>query len=275
MKKIFIGSLIRNCDWILEDFLKRIKELNYDKKKITLCFILNDSIDNSEKTLHEFAKNNAKEYERIIITNKDFGDKSIGAGSSRLNESDPLGRNYGSAENDRMKLYYNLSVLRNLMIKIFTEKSDSEYMISIDSDILVYPETINLLTDSKIPCMRGAMVINDWLINPDMGFNPLYRRCNVGNKNEQGSIKHLVAYELDKIYKVDVTGACFAIHRDIVKKSFYKFHLWGEDAGYCVDMPDDVVIEWDTRCNPFHVMEQTMLIQEPEYLKALKDVKNV
>lgn len=273
--KVLIGSLIKNSDWILDEFLERIYNLDYNKEKISLCFIINDSNDNSKEILENFVKDHSSEYERIFIAFKNFGEKSIGAGSSRLNESDPLGRKVGNSDKERGKLFLNLAILRNLMIKIFKDNTECEYMINIDSDILVEPNTIKLLTDNETPCIKGAMVINDWLINPGIGFNPLNRRCNVGVKNEQGVVNHFVGYELDKIYDVDVTGACFSVHREVCNKSYYKYHPWGEDAGYCVDMPEEVEIKWDTRCNPYHVMEKAMLIQEDKYRKALEDLRNL
>jgi len=270
---IFIGSLIRNCEWILPEFLKRILDLNYSKKDLTLCFILNDSIDKSEMILHAFAERFQNDYNKIIIAKSDFKEDAIGAGSSRLNGSDPLGRHTNASTGDRGKLYVNLADLRNLMMKIFTERSEAEWMISIDSDILINPETVNLLIDGEKPSMRGAMVINDFLLNPDMEFNPLYRHCNVGIETEKGIIRHKINYELNKIYDVDVTGACFSIHRKIVPLSSYKYHTWGEDAGYCVDLPEDTKIEWDTRCVQFHVMEKAMISQEEEFWKELENVR--
>ena len=99
--KIAITSLIKNRHWIIQDFLDKIIELDFDKKDIYLIFLNDFSIDNSIDILKEFKESFQDEYAGIdIIENTKFFDNNV---NSRILK-------------DRNKLYEHLSYLRNLII---------------------------------------------------------------------------------------------------------------------------------------------------------------
>ena len=74
MKTIRISTLVHNRDWILPFYLQNIYNLKYEKKLITIRWIVNNSTDQSLGLLKNFKEKYDSEYKNIIIdviNNKD------------------------------------------------------------------------------------------------------------------------------------------------------------------------------------------------------------
>lgn len=265
---VMLGTLIRNSAWILKEFLEHVRSLTYDKRKMDLVFVVNDSIDESEKMLHEFANEHRLEYNKLIIAKHDFGANAIGWGSSRLNEEDPCARR-GGAPQERTKLFSNLAILRNALLSIHKQHSEAEWFFSVDSDILVEPETLDTLIADGSPKMRSALIVNDWLTETHTRFELNHRSTNAGVLvhaiDGRHAISHFFNYRLGSVHRIDLTGACFAIPKSIAGMSNYGYHEWGEDAAFCLGLPQGTIVEFDTRTIPFHAMNQELLRRRGEF----------
>ena len=144
---IVIGCPIRNRGWILPLYLKHIYNLNYDKKSIILKFLLNDCSknDTSESILNEFKSDYIHLYKDIIIDKEDYGHPT----DERLDR-----KNRG--------VYKAFAIVRN---KWKTCNFEYDYLFSVDSDILLHPETLNILLESfnmkRDAGMVSALISND------------------------------------------------------------------------------------------------------------------
>jgi len=274
---VCLGTLIRNCAWILPAFLSRVSMLDYPKRSMDLIFLVNDSTDDSGSILELFASEHRHEYRSIVIARHDLGERAIGSGSSRLNEHDPLGRRDGAKIEDRPGLFRNLAHLRNVLVELFTTRTTADWLFSCDSDILIPADCLTNLLDDPTPRLRAGLVVNDLMQNPEKGYEMFHRRCNAGVIYElpggRKLIGHQLNYELGRIYPVAVTGACFVCHRSILGQSEYRFHEWGEDAGFCLGLPEGTPIEWDTRTVCTHAMSAAHLAAVPAFESAVEGAR--
>ncbi|HNQ19458.1 MAG TPA: hypothetical protein PKI46_00195 [Bacteroidales bacterium] len=245
--KIAITSLIKNRHWIIQDFLDKIIELDFDKKDIYLIFLNDFSIDNSIDILKEFKESFQDEYAGIdIIENTKFFDNNV---NSRILK-------------DRNKLYEHLSYLRNLIIdKCVDIKAD--YQFSIDSDILVSNDILNHLLSFDKDYI-ASIILNDNHLLPKFDYTNLLNRYINASADLSKVPIHFKNYELNKLYKVQMSGACYLIKNNLFK---YKFenHRFGEDAGYCLNIQEDKYLE--TTIKAIHIMEERYL---EDGLKAFK-----
>ena len=223
---IFLGAPIQNRESCLASYLERIRDLNYPKELIHLSFLLNNSHDDSYEILKTFRNEYLKDYRNISIwdicgINNDYQDFRA------------PGRNY-----------QHFADVRNLFLTMLD--SESEYIFSIDSDILLEPETLNrLLSHNKDIC--SALIWNN-----HAGPTNLY---NILRKNRNGYYK-VIEREFDKrLIEVDITGACYLIHRRVIDSGVrYSYHDWGEDFGFSISAQDkDFKLYCDTETRCWHL----------------------
>ena len=200
---ITIGSLIRNREWILPLFLEHILKIDYDKKLITLHFIINNSIDQSQHILEQFKSEHDSSY-RIIkietIDNPDLGmdylkekfkmlykssydiflknspkkikgskalDKFIALNNKKFEyfkSKINIDKDIRSKDARNGFIYSHLAELRN---RLFNSCIDN--LINIDSDILVQPDIISKLIAHKKD-MISSYIFNGYeysLVHPE------------------------------------------------------------------------------------------------------------
>lgn len=246
--KIAITSIIKNRSWLIQDFLDKIIALDYNKKDIALIFLDDFSIDNSLAILNEFKESYEEEYNQIIIlkSNK-FFDNNV---NSRILK-------------DRNKLYEHLSFLRNTIIEKCKE-INAEYQFSIDSDILVTNDILNHLLSFNKDYI-ATIIINDNHLMPKFDYTNLKNRYINASLDLLSVPIHFKNYELNKLYKVAMSGACYLISKNLFKYQFEN-HRFGEDSGYCINIKEDKYLE--TTIKAIHVMEERYL---EDGLKAFKE----
>lgn len=115
--RIFIGAPVRNRAWVLRRYLDALIDQNVEKE---FCFVLNDSIDESESIL-----------------------QSYGMPYVEMN----LGSTY-EAVRGKYSIAH-LAQLRNRLLEEFL-RSDCEYFFSVDTDVII-PENslVQLVEDDK------------------------------------------------------------------------------------------------------------------------------
>lgn len=108
---VTIGMPTFNREWSLPQVLESMLKLDYDKKRIRVCFVDNESTDGTMRIIDEFRARHEKEYESVVV---------VVAKS-------------------------NISKARNIA---FEKAAGTDYIFCLDSDILVQPDTIRRLLAS-------------------------------------------------------------------------------------------------------------------------------
>lgn len=195
---IAIGCPCSNREDTLPSYLYSISQLDYDKKDIHLMFLINNSNDNSYSILKTFQERYSNEYSQIDVWDIEVGDY----------QDDQFGT----------RDYNHIANIRNIWLELLS--FDDNYVFSIDSDVLVPPNSLNkLLENNKDIC--SILVQNDNL----MGYNIL-------NWNGKRYYK-IVPHEFDGLMPVKITGAAYLIKRHVLDKVQYGFHKQGEDIYFC------------------------------------------
>jgi cellulose synthase/poly-beta-1,6-N-acetylglucosamine synthase-like glycosyltransferase len=202
-KSVLIGCPVRNRAWILPDYLESLENIDYPSDKLNFCFIVNDSVDDTESILNDFARRSYSPVQIVKTTATNFNGHKRGA-----------------------YRFEQLAKLRNMLLEKFY-RSDCEYLLSVDSDILIPPDIINRLLSRNCQII-SALVCNGHHIND----NSIY---NVMKKTPAGSYQHIKDFSREGIFTVDVTGAAYMIHRSVIAehKVYYSARFGGEDIGFC------------------------------------------
>lgn len=210
-----IGSVVRNRAWILQRHINAIKEQDVD---FETCYVLNDSTDESEEIL---LKNG------FSVVHHDLGKFKTESHS----------RGIGGYS------FANLAEVRNVLLKKFLE-SNSEYLLSIDSDIIIPKDSIKQLIDSNLDIC--SMIIKN---------HPTLEAYNIMVQilGHPGMYRHVRVIG-EGYVPVDITGAVYIIKREVIEKGVeYGFHNQGEDIYFCERAKElGYKIFCDTRLKPIH-----------------------
>lgn len=236
---IVLGCPLQNRGWVLPHYLKAISDLDYDKSQIALCFLLNDSTDNTKDLLLEFRKQHEKEYSQIIIKNILFG-------------LPPEDRNKGR----NAQSFHHFAHIRNRWSEIVRTIPEAEWVFSVDSDIIIPANSLKkLLENNKDIC---SMLANNTQHRLGVGrdcFNIL--RLNPISPN---NYKHIIDFPLNSLIEVDVTGASYLIRRKVLDNTVYEWHRQGEDVGFCINAKKNGYKIWcDTSLIGNHIMNKNLL----------------
>jgi len=233
---ITIGTPIRNREWILDDFFKGILNLNYDKKSINLVFLINDSQDRSMEKVYIFTDKNHNKYKNITVLSKRY----YAPEDKRTNRS-------------RDKIIPHLARVRNDLLQSVRDLN-SDYFLSLDSDIIVNPEIINNLI-SHDKDIISSIIYNDE--NHDKTYPNRYNNIMISCND---SYAHYLDYPQHEIFPVDVTGACYLLKNGVYRIINYDDHPQGEDIAFCKKAKQHGFEIWcdpTTRSN--HIMSKESL----------------
>lgn len=198
-----IGCPIRNRAWILPRYLESLQRLEYPGQGVEYCFIINDCCDETPQILEQFAQ---RETGRVKL----------------------IYQNYGTTHG-HLRGSYNLThlaALRNRLIQAFLN-SECAFLFSVDSDILVPPETLRRLIDDNCDIV-STLVCNGHELGDESIYNVLVRSQN-------GYYVHLRDFPRDRVFRVDCTGAAYLISRRVLENFAirYSSKRGAEDIGFC------------------------------------------
>lgn len=249
-----IACPVRDRGKILPYYLENIYKQTFPKKNTKLLFVVNNSFDNSEQILKKFKKEHQKEYKNITILRHD---------------RNPVDKRFKVLpEDDRKKntrrLFINehLAFIRNYLL----DRCDTEWLFSVDSDIMLLPDTLERLLNSNKRCISALICnghkyvesVNNKVENKIDRRKPTFY-TNIMRHNGEGLI-HVPSREWNGIIEVDMTGAVYLIHEDIYKKCRYKDDLLGEDIPFCKDVRRLKEKLWcDTDIKLAHIMDEDLL----------------
>ncbi|MBX4152262.1 glycosyltransferase [Paenibacillus lautus] len=241
MTTITIAAPIRDREWILPYYLKHIENIDYPKDKIELLFVVNDSTDNSFDILHDYQTNHKNLYKRIRI--------------ETYNRKVPIDNRVSITRKNH--IYDHLSKLKNYIMS----QVKTDYLLFVDSDILVSPDIINNLLKHQKDIVSG-LIWNGYLMTPEKPY--LYP--NVMKLKDQNSYIHIVNHRIKNtestsyLTKVDLTGAVILLSKKVYKSIKYGFHPQGEDAYFCKIAQDkgfEIFCDLGIFCH--HIMDEKLL----------------
>lgn len=105
---ISIGMPTFNREWSLGRVLQSVLQLQYDKSRIRICFVDNESTDGTIRIIEQFIADHGDKYEGVLLEVQDS----------------------------------NISKARNVAFQL---AKGTDYIFFLDSDILVPPDTLNRL----------------------------------------------------------------------------------------------------------------------------------
>lgn len=211
--QITIGSIIRNRAWILPEYLSSLVALDYsfitDRK---FLFLENDSTDITLSLLNQFSNNFGERVARVV--SESFSGPGHRRGEYNLDD------------------YAHMAIVRNRFIELFLE-DPSDYLLSIDTDVIVPPNLFERLLDiAAQPVIVAAAAICNILGRQLDGHMP----GNFMVRDKEGSIIHPPSYPLTGVMDVDITGACYLIPREVLEAGVrYGPHPYGEDIPFCIE----------------------------------------
>lgn len=243
MRTITIAAPIRNREFIIEEYLKHIFQIDYPKDKISLHFVINDSVDDTARHLAEFKKKHGSKYKRIKI---DIYNRNIPLDCRVLD----VRVNY---------VYRHLSILKNFIMK----NTKTDYLLFVDTDILVKPDIItNLLNHNKD--IVSSLIWNGYIVSPDSPhLYPNIMRLKSSGVYEHISnsyVKKAENNDSPRLIEVDLTGAVILLSKKVYASIKYGHHPQGEDAYFCKMAQDrGFQIFCDLGSFSQHIMDENML----------------
>lgn len=268
----------------MDEWLKCLQKTDYPHENIHLAWLVNNSTDKTYEILKDFKRDHESEYRQI----------DIWTANGNWRDNRYAGR-----------FFSYFSLLRNLFLSMRTPEDD--YILSLDSDILILPDTVSTLLKHNLPVVAGLIPngpIQAGYLAGQMSYN--FMECM--KRDEDGrtyylhrDINYLIYKEFEQsdgvcprdnqlwdlstgIYTsckrfsgpvpVDMTGAVFAIRKDVLDTPGVEFgHHWqGEDCYFC-----ERVQEAGFKCYldrfviPAHILGPEMLEDYKQHEEHRKD----
>jgi hypothetical protein len=220
--KVLLAAPVRDRAWVLPQFIQHLQAQNLTNVQLDTLFLANNCQDQTVSLL--------KEANLRVIEKNHLSTRT--AGSLRGQYS-----------------FSHLAYLRNLLVQAFLE-TDNEYFFSVDTDILLPSSGLQtLLAHKKNIC---SMLLCNQLTG-----EPCKRAHNIMKWNEtHQKFQHLLQWEEGEILEVDLTGAVYLIHRNVLEDGVrYSYHGQGEDAAFCTAAKQKGYhLYCDTSLRPVHMM---------------------
>lgn len=233
MKKILIGSPIKQKPKILKDFLLSLEELDASQLEIYYYFV-DDNIDSeSKELLKQFQEKNKNV---LIKDSKEF-----------------IKNNYEYIRNSnthlwKKELIERIILFKNSMIEYAKEKQFN-YLFLIDSDIVLNPITLKHLISRNVDIIsnifwtewkKGQILLPQvWLQNESDFFVNDWDNPLTEEEKWQGTKNFINMLKIPGIYKVGGLGACTLISEKAINSGISfslidNISFWGEDRHFCV-----------------------------------------
>ena len=235
---VMVGCPVRNRDWVLPYYLLRVLSLDYPLSKLSLVFLANDCIDETVGILRNFQFLYESKVHRFCIDVRNYG--------ALLDTRDNSPLRSGSN-------YSHFARVRNDFVSLL---STEEYILSIDSDLLVSSDLLTRLLSRKVDIVSA-------LVDNSRGVDSTH---NVMRWTSCGKAEHVRkdTYESGSLLEVDVTGACYLLSRVVFEKGVrYRDCPQGEDLGFSRDAQEKgFKLFCDTGLCPFHAMTPKLLSEK-------------
>jgi len=266
MKKVLIGSPIRQDHVVLNEFLVSLSELNKANIEVDYFFV-DDNVDtDSSQLLKNFAKKNNVVLKKGSDFNHNVKDSYVANKSTHLWKD---------------SLIRKITMFKDSIIE-YAKHEKYEYLFFVDSDIVLHVETLRHLISRNVDVVSNIF----WTqFNAGCELEPQVWQQNVYDRFKKPWDRDLNEYEKYKltngfiaklripgIYEVGGLGACTLLSNHALK-SGVKFELidnvsfWGEDRHFCIRAQAiGLKLYVDTVYPAYH-------IYRPEYLDRVDEFK--
>ena len=265
-KRILVGSPVHQKPQILKEFLKSLTELKQESIKIDYIFIDDNDLEESSKLLNNF-KNS---HNSVTIFKGKKQDEYI-----RDDETHHWSEN----------LIWKVADFKNKIIKEAT-KLDYDYLFLVDSDIIMYPNTMEHLvsTGKDIICEIFWSIWNPgepelpnvWVFDEYNMFFLERGELERGKflAKEEEDLRHknfLQQLRKPGIYEIGGLGACTLVSRNALLAGV-NFNLiknvsfWGEDRHFCIRACAlGLSLFVDTHYPAYHIYRESDLVGVEEF----------
>ena len=143
------------------------------------------------------------------------------------------------------ELVSDMSVYRNMTIRKALE-GGYDYLLSVDTDLVLEPHTLQVLLEADKDCVAGLFWTNGW------SNAWMYDQADVNSQPE---------WHTPGLYQVGGTGALFLIKRKVLEAGVdytpipnLRKAVFGEDRHFCIRAVCNGFEIWaDNRCQPVHL----------------------
>ncbi|WP_238404392.1 glycosyltransferase family 2 protein [Paenibacillus paridis] len=271
MKRILIGSPIRQKPAVLRYFLASLERLAKDDFHVDYYFIDDNDDELSSKLLNEFiAKQQEAEGSHTIL--------------QRSDSMTPYSR-------DEFTHYWSndlIDKIANWKDHMIHTARDQRYdgLFLIDSDLLLHPQTLKSLRSSGKDII-SAIFWTQWQPNtmelPQVWLKDTYwpfqndRTLNAGDGAE-AAVLFLIKLRVPGFYEVGGLGACTYIDRNALEqpisfRTIPNVSLWGEDRHFCIRAAAiGLNLHVDTHYPAFHVYRESDLVRAKLFMESTGSV---
>lgn len=266
MKRVLVGSPIRQKNLVLKEFLCSLEEV--DKEELIVdYFFVDDNVDvESTKLLQEFAKRN----HTVLRTGDEMyqGDKTQEYICDKFSHSWKRG------------LIEKITSFKDSIIA-YAKENNYDYLFFIDSDIVLHKNTIRHLISRNVDIVSNIFW-SQWYVNGP--FEPQVWLQDTGScfvndwdneltltKKYQSKIDFFTSLRFPGLFEVGGLGACTLISKNAID-SGVKFELidnlsfWGEDRHFCVRAEAlGFKLYVDTVYPAYHIYREEYLDRVAEY----------
>lgn len=234
MKKILIGSPVKQKANILKEFLTSLTELDVKGLEIHYYFVDDNTETESSDLLVEFRQKNSNV--NLIKGNEIIGQKN---------------KKYDCNDNTHVwkkDLIFRIISFKNLIID-HARNNDFDYLFFIDSDIVLNPKTLKHLIDRNVDIVSNvfwtswklgtALLPQVWLQDDSKSYIDDWDTPLTNEEKRQKTKNFINMLKIPGIYKVGGLGACTVINKKSIQAGISfslidNLSFWGEDRHFCI-----------------------------------------
>lgn len=264
MKKILIGSPVRQKANILREFLLSLSELNKEDLQVAYLFVDDCDASESSDLLRTFKADNAE---------VDIVDSSM----VFLNRTLYDGHNWDG------ELIERVAGLKNAIID-YARKMGCDFLFLVDSDLVLHPETLRRLlsVDREIVSNIFWTKVSKgddyepqvWLMDQGFLYDPADPRTKNRLYRTVKKMEFISALKEKGTYRVGGLGACTLISQKVLSAGvtfdkLYNISFWGEDRAFCIRaVAAGFELFVDTFYPAYHIYRESYLRGVAEYKKS-------
>lgn len=157
---------------------------------------------------------------------------------------------YQKADNDHVWTMRNLNKMPMLRNETVREALSYDYLFSVDTDLVLQPETLQTLLNADKDIVSEIFWTNGW--------------CNAWMYDQASGMTE--EWKTPGLYRVGMTGACTLIKTEVLRRGVdytpipnIRNALWGEDRWFCIRAACAGVEMWvDTHYPAEHLFTAAM-----------------